>query len=103
ILIRGPLHPTTNLPRPRAVRRLEQSARHTRYRRRRDRRRILPLTLSLSVQRRRRGRGARDRRVFSAELPPRTLCTFRRELSSLRRTVSRWRTARNVLEELSGV
>ena len=25
-----------------------------------------------------------------AELPPRTLCTFRRELSSLRRTVSRW-------------
>ena len=34
---------------------------------------------------------------------PRTFCIFRRELSSLRRTVSRRRTARNVLEELSGV
>jgi hypothetical protein len=38
-----------------------------------------------------------------AELSPRTFCTFRRELSSLRRTVSRRRTARNVFEELSGV
>src|SRR6266851_9543452 len=38
-----------------------------------------------------------------AELPPRTFCTFRRELSSLQRTISRRRTARNVLEELSGV
>jgi hypothetical protein len=38
-----------------------------------------------------------------AELSPRTLCTFRRELSSQRRTVSRGRTASNVREELSGV
>ena len=36
-----------------------------------------------------------------AELSPRTFCTFRRELSSLPWTVSRWRTARNVLEGLS--
>ena len=34
---------------------------------------------------------------------PRTFCTFRRELSSVQRTGSRRRTARNVLEELSGV
>ena len=36
--------------------------------------------------------------VCIAELSPRTFCTFGRELSSLRRTVSRRRTARNVLE-----
>jgi hypothetical protein len=39
----------------------------------------------------------------ATELPPRTFCIFRRELSSFRRTISRRRTARNVLEELSGV
>ena len=39
----------------------------------------------------------------NAELSPRTFCTFRRELSSLRRTVLRRRTAGHVLEELSGV
>ena len=39
---------------------------------------------------------------FLAELSPQTLCTFRRELSSLRRTVSRRRMAREALEELSG-
>jgi hypothetical protein len=33
----------------------------------------------------------------------RTFCTFRGELSSLPRTPSRRRTARNVIEELSGV
>src|SRR2546428_1125217 len=42
-------------------------------------------------------------RVVSTAHSPRTFCTFRRELSSLRRTVSRRRSARNVLEELSGV
>ena len=36
--------------------------------------------------------------LLKAELSTRTFCTFRRELSSLRRTVSRRRTARNVLE-----
>jgi hypothetical protein len=37
-------------------------------------------------------------RDVTAELSPRTFCTFRRELSALPRTVSGWRTARNVLE-----
>jgi hypothetical protein len=41
--------------------------------------------------------------VHDAQLSPRTFCTFPRELSSLRRTISCRRTARSVLEELSGV
>ena len=39
----------------------------------------------------------------TAELSPPTFRTFRRELSSVWRTVSHPRTARNVLEELSSV
>jgi hypothetical protein len=41
-------------------------------------------------------------RHFLPSCPHGHFCTFRRELSSLRRTVARQRTARNVLE-LSGV
>jgi glutamine synthetase adenylyltransferase len=43
------------------------------------------------------------RYLETAERSVRTFCTFRRELSSQRRTISRRRTVRNVPEELSGV
>jgi hypothetical protein len=49
------------------------------------------------------GRPASMRSDTQRSCPPRTFCTFRREFPSLRRSVSRRRTARNGLEELSGV
>ena len=44
------------------------------------------------------GYGDQIRLAGPSELSARTFCTFRRELSSLRRTVSRRRAARHVLE-----
>jgi len=60
------------------------------------------MTSERTAYRRRAYQQRRSDLGFRAELPPRTFCTFLRELSSLRRPVSRRPTARNVLEELSG-